>query len=156
EMAIKSIARILPAWENWAKQAREMFKDSSYPLPQKTPKFLGYTVNDYSIRNGQPSQAFRNIIDMIDSTVRDELIPNFEKADLLLPRKTYSDRYCLAEISNFQTLQPKFQESGLPVFELTDKILASSGIVLEGQKEKIKFFKTIFENFARRVIEMTK
>ena len=40
-MAIKSLSNILPAWEKWAKKARELFKDAEYPLPNNTPKFLG-------------------------------------------------------------------------------------------------------------------
>jgi cellulose biosynthesis protein BcsQ len=155
EMAIRSIGRIVPTWETWAKQARGMFKDSSYPLPDVIPKFLGYTVNDYSIRNGKPAKAFKSIIDDIDETVRKSLIPSLEKVGLLLPRQKYNDQFCLAKISNFQTLQPKFQESGLPVYKLTEKIMGSTGVVWDGQKKKISFFKDTYEEFAAKVIELT-
>lgn len=46
-MAVKSLARILPSWEKWAKSARPLFEDAEYPLPHNTPKFLGYTINDF-------------------------------------------------------------------------------------------------------------
>lgn len=57
EMAIRSIARVLPNWERWAKQARALFEDVTYPLPMNTPKFLGYTVNDFTNHKGKPANA---------------------------------------------------------------------------------------------------
>ncbi|MEY4927385.1 MAG: hypothetical protein RI894_1821, partial [Bacteroidota bacterium] len=38
--AIKSLAEVLPKWENWGKKARHIFEESAYPLPLNTPKFL--------------------------------------------------------------------------------------------------------------------
>lgn len=95
QMAIKSIARILPSWEKWAEQARKLFKDSTYPLPFTKPRFLGYTVNDYTIRNGEPAKAFQEIITKIDDTVKNELVPSLLKVDLILPNNKNSDNYCL-------------------------------------------------------------
>jgi len=153
EMAIKSIARILPSWEHWAMQARELFKEATYPLPMVTPKFLGYTVNNFTIRNQKPAKAFQEVITNIDSTVERVLIPSLDKANMLLPEAAYSN-YCLAEISNFQTLQPFYQQYSTPVFELTDQMLGSSGIVLENQKDKVKKFATIFSEFSTEVLRL--
>lgn len=154
-MAIKSIARILPSWEKWAEQARLLFKNSTYPLPFRKPLFLGYTVNDYTIRNGEPAKAFQEIIDKIDSTVKEELVPSLSKVDLVLPDQKYSGNYCLSKISNFQTLQAKYQKYGVPVFALSDEQLESTGTVLDGQKERRNNFKGIFSDFADKVLKMT-
>ena len=155
QMAIKSIARILPNWEKWAKQARDLFKDSTYPLPNHTPKFLGYTINDYTIRNGEPTQAFQEIIDKINLTIVNELVPSLQKENMLLPIEQYNNNYCLVKISNFQTLQAKYQKYGVPVFALSDDQLEYSGNVLDQQKEKRKNFDDMFSNFADKVLTMT-
>lgn len=155
EMAIKSIARVIPIWENWAKQARQVFKDSTYPLPLTSPKFLGYTINDYTIRSGEPAQAFQEVIDKIDNTVKNILVPALTHAGLMLPAEKYNNDYCLSKISNFQTLQPKYQKFGVPVFALTDTMLESTGVVLEGQQIRRANFHTSFSNFAEKVISMT-
>jgi chromosome partitioning protein len=153
EMAIKSIARILPNWERWAKSARSLFEDATYPLPANTPKFLGYTVNDFTIRNQKPANAFQDVIDKVDMTVRDILIPNLKKVDMLLPDGAYKN-YRLAEISNFQTLQAHYQSNGVPVFELTDEMLDSSGAVLEGKRSRKDTFGEKFSSFATEVLRL--
>ena len=142
-MAINSIARILPQWEHWAKQARELFKDATYPLPMTIPKFLGYTVNDYTVHKEKPANTFQRAIDNIDKTVKESLIPSFDKANMLLSNDAYSD-YCLAKISNFHTLQTRYQEYGVPVFELTDSMIGSSDKTLSNQKDNKEKFHKLF------------
>lgn len=153
EMAIRSIARVLPNWEKWAKNARDLFQDATYPLPMNTPKFLGYTVNDFTIRNQKPANAFQDVIDKIDATVRDVLIPNLAKVNMLLPDDAYSN-YRLAEIPNFQTLQAHFQANGVPVFELTDTMLGLSGGALRDQKGRGEKFGTKYSDFSMEVLRL--
>jgi len=155
QMAIKSIARILPNWEKWAKQARIYFKDSTYPLPESTPKFLGYTINDFNIRNGAPTTAFQGIIDRIDLTITNELIPSLKTENMLLADEKYNDNYCLAKISTFNTLQAKYQTYGVPVFALSDEQLEYTGNVLKQQQEQRDNFDTIFSDFADIILTMT-
>jgi cellulose biosynthesis protein BcsQ len=153
EMAIRSIARILPNWEKWAKTARGLFEDATYPLPTNTPKFLGYTVNDFTIKNQNPARAFQNVINKIDTTVRDILIPNLEKVDMLFPRSIYKN-YRLAEIPNFQTLQTYYQSNGVPVFELTDSMMAATGAVSSDQRERKNNFGAKFSEFSDEVLRL--
>lgn len=156
QMAIKSMARILPQWENWAEEARKMFSLSIYPLPNLKPKFLGYTINDFTIRNKQPAAAFGEIIAKIDKTVSETLYPALSNVNMTLDMKEYQDHsLCLAKISNFQTLQAKYQEYGVPVFALSDEQIGSSGIVLEGQQSKRDEFNNTFSEFADKIIELT-
>jgi cellulose biosynthesis protein BcsQ len=158
-MAIKSIARILPNWEKWAKQARNIFNDSTYPLPNHTPQFLGYTINDYTIRKGKPAEAFKNIIDKINSIIIDELVPNLKNVGMLLSEDKYKSNdignYLLASISNFQTLQAQYQKYGVPVFALSDAQIGTTGDVLANQKKKITDFDREFSSFADKVLKMT-
>lgn len=152
EMAIKSIARILPNWEKWAKNARELFQDATYPLPMNTPKFLGYTVNDFTIYDQEPTKAFQEIIEKIDQTVKKILIPSLDKSGMLLNAESYNNNYCLAEVSNFHSLQAHYQKQGLPVFELTGQMLGLKGAALTSQQERQNNFETIFSKFSDQVI----
>lgn len=154
QMAIQSLSRVIPTWERWAEQARELFQDSTYPLPLIKPKFLGFTINDYSIRNKKPAQAFKEIMDKIKLTVQNDLVPRFEKAGLLMERDKYEDNFCLAEISNFQSLQARYQKYGIPVFALSDEQLEAGGVVFDSQAEKRKYFNKIYSDCAKKILRM--
>jgi cellulose biosynthesis protein BcsQ len=153
-MALKSLTRILPNWERWAKDARILFEDATYPLPQKSPKFIGYTVNDFSIRHNEPAKAFKNIIENIKETVDQLLIPGLRRAGLLLSEDIYED-YCITKIPNFATLQAKSQKYGVPVFALTDEQLETVGDVLSNQKEMRERFNVLYTDFANKIIKLT-
>ena len=152
-MAIKSLARILPNWERWAIKARELFEDATYPLPNTTPKFLGYTINNFSIRHNEPTRAFQDIINKIKDTVENKLIPSFRNEGLLLNEDLYDD-YCIAKIANFATLEAKSQKYGVPVFALTDEQLETSGTVLEKQIQMRDKFNETYTEFANKILKI--
>lgn len=155
-MAIKSMARILPTWENWAVQARIAFADSTYPMPIVKPKFLGYTVNDYNIRNGLPTSAFSNIIAKTNEIIETTLYPALSAVGMTIDKGNYKDgSLCLASLSNFQHLMPKYQQYGLPVFVLTPEQIGTVGAALDVHLEKQANFNQIYEDFADNVIRLT-
>lgn len=157
KMALESLSRILPQWERWAKSSRETFIDSSYPLALNTPKFLGYTVNNYTLRKGEPAKAFDNIISEIDQVVVNKFIPQLKRSNMLLDDDIYADNtYKRIQISNFQTLGARYQAEGIPVFQLSDKQLKSTGPILENQQNQRDAFKKSYEKFAEDVILMIK
>lgn len=163
-MAIKSLARIIPAWEKWAKNARTLFSDATYPLPFSTPKFLGYTINDFNLSRGETQQSFRTIMDKISLEIDNTLIPSLEKEGMLLSKDKYESAYkimsmktkninyksfyCLAEISNFNKLIALSNQKAVPIFEL---YLENPH---EGQLRTIKWFKFLFKRLAERVINL--
>jgi chromosome partitioning protein len=156
KMALKSIARILPQWEKWAKSARQLFADATYTLPNNTPKFLGYTVNDYTLKSGEPSKAFQIVIDDLNQVINRDVVPNLEKVGMTIEKVLYKGNdYCLAKIPNFHSLQPRFQQYGVPIYELTDAQIGSTGPVLEQQSANRKKFKTIYSDFADKIIMLT-
>lgn len=155
-MAIRSMARILPIWENWAIQARTAFADSTYPMPVVKPKFLGYTVNDYNIRNGLPTAAFSSIISRTNEIIETTLYPALSAVGMTIDKNNYPDgNLCLASLSNFQHLMPKYQQYGLPVFALTPEQIGTKGAVLEGHLQKQADFNQVYEIFANNVIRLT-
>lgn len=162
-MAVKSLARILPSWEAWAKKARPIYADATYPLPTNTPKFLGYTINDFNLSNGQIQSGFKSLIKNIGNTITNDLVPALEKEGMLLDSKKYEDvyngvvkqthqgnfvyenKYCLAEISNFNKLIALSNKRSIPIFELQpDHYLGT-------QIKTLSWFKFLYKVFAWKI-----
>lgn len=154
QMAIKSMARILPQWEDWAIQARNVYKNSTYPLPMIKPKFLGYSVNDFNIRNARPTAAFAAIIDQLEDVITNLLYPSLYAKGMTLMTDGLR-KLCIAKVSNFQHLQAKYQEYGVPVYALTEAQIGTMGNVLAEHKRKQDFFREIYESFASQIINLT-
>ncbi|MFN0048026.1 MAG: ParA family protein [Cytophagales bacterium] len=153
-MAIKSLSNVLPQWETWAINARKTFSDAVYPFPQNKPKFLGYTVNNYNIRNGEPANAPQSVMTEIDATINTSLIPQLKKADLLLDLENYGDTFCLGQISNFNSLMQKSQKAGVPVFNLSAEDLGTGGSVLEVEQKSVANFNNTFFGMAKKINTM--
>jgi cellulose biosynthesis protein BcsQ len=165
-MAIKSLSRILPQWEKWAKTARSVFADAEYPLPSNTPKFIGYTINDFNLSSGQPTGSFVKIMNKISSCITNELVPSLGQEGMLLDKSKYAkasdlnstlrsqreiDRYCLGEISNFNKLIALSNKFAIPIYEIDSK-RANLG---EGQTKTLNWFKILFETIANKLIILT-
>lgn len=147
--AIKSLSEILPKWENWAKKARNTFSESAYPLPLNTPKFLGYLVSQFNIRDGKPVSKFTDIIDRIQITVKEKLLPGLAEVGMCEKNENYN--YNIGLIPNFNTLSPLSQKNNVPVFVLTDEQIGSKGTVLENQRAKILEFNSNFEQIVKTI-----
>lgn len=154
-MAIRSLAQVLPMWEKWAVRARNVFSGAFYPLPQETPRFLGTIIQGFNIRKGKPTQANREMINQLCNTVRDTLIGALREPGMLLPDNLYEENYCLAQISDFQSLNAAYQSSSVPVFALTNEELRYGGTVLDQYKATRKRFKDDYSKFADLIIRMT-
>ncbi len=155
-MAIKSLSRILPKWEQWAIRARKAFADANYPLPNVKPKFLGTIVQGYNIRKGKPTKANQEVIKGLNETVRTIFVDSMDKEGMLLAKNKYSSaEYCLANIPDFHSLNAVYQTNGVPVFALSDKQMGKVGNVLRKYKEMRKSFYKIFSDFADSIIRMT-
>ncbi len=164
-MAIKSLSKIIPTWEKWAKNARNLFADATYPLPMNIPKFLGFTINDFTLSGGDAQYSFRKIMNRISDEIDTTLIPALGNEDMLLGAQKYTDaydfmtrnttnlnyksKYCLAEISNFNKLIALSNQKSVPIFEL------HLNSPRPGQLKTIKWFKFLFKKMAERIIFLT-
>jgi chromosome partitioning protein len=156
-LAIRSLSKVLPKWEKWGVGARELFADASYPLPRSTPKFLGTVIQRFNIRKGKPTQASQEVINDLCEVVKGTFAPAIEDAGMMLAQDRYeTDDFCLARISDFETLNPAYQSFGIPVFALSDEQLRFRGVVLRQYQEMRARFHDLFSDFADRVIRMTK
>lgn len=166
-MAIRSLARVLPSWERWAREARTAFSGASYKLPLNTPKFLGYTVNDFNLSNGAPQRSFKAFIGRISNEVTETLIPALGNSGMLLTNEKYEKAYnnmaqkfkndnvkyedvhCLAQISNFNKLIAISNEQSIPVFDI--KLNQAT----KGQRKTLNWFKMLYQSMAERIVELT-
>lgn len=161
-MAIDSLARVLPRWDAWAKQAAAMpvLRDAAYPFPKPNMKVLGTIVQKYRPRTGQPAASFQRWIDEINNVVKVGLVPALTKSGLLLPESTYAaagvstDDLCLAQIPEFNSLIAKSQDTLTPVFALTEEQLSASGSVLANWVKSRDSFDQQFEDLTDRIMSL--
>lgn len=159
QMALITLSTILPKWKLWSLRAKDYFKNSVYPFPDKNPKLLGIVMQNYSIRNGKPASAFQQKIDKVLSTVCEVLVPVLSTHDLVMNAKVIENKnFCLTYIPNFQSLVARMQEEAAPstpVYAIDTKYLGV-GTVLGNYIAKQRELYEIFEEFAKLVMELTK
>lgn len=166
-MAIRSLSRILPAWERWAKEGRKAFASAEYKLSAITPKFLGYTVNDFNLSHGRAQCSFQTFIDRISLEITNTLVPELKKSNMLLSKEKYTEAYnemrlkfknnnvdykniyCLAQISNFNKLIAMSYEQAIPIFDI---VLNQA---TEGQRRTLNWFTLLYNTIADRIIQLT-
>lgn len=161
-MAIDSLARILPRWMSWGRNASALdaLADADYPFPEPRLKFLGAVVQRYRLKGGEPTQAFRAYFDELDEAIDTVLTPALEKSGLLFEASAYEaagleGSMRLASISDFNTLIATSQQIRKPVFALTQEDVGRTGVVWDKQSETIESFHAIFETLAERVEALT-
>ena len=168
-MALRSLARILPGWNRWAISASQnpLLSEATYAFPEPTLKFAGTVIQRYRLYRsptpenpyGDPTGPFKQWIDRVINSIQVDLKPALDKAGLLLPAEIYSEaglpNFVLAQIQEFNSLLPKSQEHGIPVFELSAEELGQAGVVLDNSMSRIESLTRIFETFADRLISLT-
>lgn len=148
KQAIKSLSKVLPNWAMWNEKAKSHFKESVYPLPDFKTKFLGYTVNNYNIRSKKPTQRVQSVIDELDIVINGSLVSELKKTGNCID----IEKYRIAEINNFNTLQQVSHETSKPVINLTSIDTNNKGVVAEVVEESIDSFKNKFSEFAEFII----
>ena len=159
-MAIKSLSTILPRWVDWKTQNIYLFQDSAYPLPVGTPKFIGQIPQRFNIRNGKATTPYRIKIQELADVTKANFIPMISKVGMLFDDDCYDkavinrNTYILEEVKDFQGLAPKSLGANVPVFKLTDEQLETVGAVLEGQRNNVKEFYSLYENISKKIISV--
>jgi len=158
-MAVDSLRSILPRWHYWSVQAQKIqsFKDALYPYPNKTPKLLGTIIQNFRLRSGGASSGFKEWIDDINSSVTNELVPVLRDEGMVLADSLYKkakiDRnFCLAQVSDFNSLIARSQKNQVPVFALKASQLASGGFALAKQQDNVAAFEILFSEMADKIL----
>lgn len=152
KLAIKSLKSILPQWEHWARNARTILAESSYPLKLETPKYLGAIIQRFNIRNSHPTQANQEIIEEILAEVSTNFVPSLDAAGMVDHR--FSSDFSI-QIPDFNTLNALYHQYGVPVFEIDATMMQNAGWfgqTLVDNANKQKIFKSEYEKMAQRVI----
>ena len=160
-MAIDSLSKVIPGWCNWSKHAQKnpIFRNATYPFPVATPKFLGSIIQNYRPRDGRPSSGFQQWIDDINKRIVDKLVPVLRAIDMTFPDDKYcsavNSKYCLAMISDFNSLIAVSQKTRTPVFDLTADQIGQTGTVLRNTQESQRRFRALFKHVANQIIALT-
>lgn len=160
-MAIDSLAKVIPGWRRWSKQAQKhpVLRNATYPFPDTTPKFLGSIIQNYRPRDGRPASGFQQWIDAINKKIAGQFVPALRSIDMTFSDDKYRSaglsEYCLAMISDFNSLIAMSQKTRTPVFKLTASQIGQAGIVLQATQESQSKFRKLFEDVAHEIIEMT-
>lgn len=165
-MAIDSLAKVLPKWYAWAKQASSLpvLKAASYPFPDITLRFLGIIVQNFRIIRGNETAALETWMRRIEQDIPKKLIPVLRQNNMMLPDQLYRENgidqsYTLTKIPDFNRLIALSQEHQAPVYALTPEQLRSAkwqGNILEKAQEKEKqLFESTFSDLADKIIGLT-
>lgn len=165
-MALESMAKVLPNWALWAKQAANLpilTDDAVYPFPKTIPKFLGIIIQRYLSYGNEhfekvASKSVQEWIDQVKSVARNKFIPEIAKSELTLSMQTYDkDAYCLAEFGDFRTLAALSQTHQIPIFEISaiDVTNTKKKPPNNTQKELSKKFHKVFSTLADKIIKLT-
>lgn len=158
-MALKTLKTILPKWKKWAIQAREIFSESSYPLPECDMKFIGEVIQRFNLRNHKAAKPYTGKISEIKNYIETEFVAELSKYNMvydiesLIQRKIIKD-HCLGEIPEFGALIQKANEAMLPVFALSKEDMGTVGNVYDSMEEKRKLFDDIYDNIINIVLEL--
>ena len=158
-MALKTLKQTLPKWKKWAIQGREMFKDSSYPLPECEMKFIGEIIQRFNLRNHKAAKPYTGKIDEIKNYIETEFVAELKNNNMVfdiepLIQKGILTDHCLGEIPEFGALIQKANESMLPVFELTKEDMGTVGNVYDSMEEKRKLFDGMYEKIIDVIMEL--
>lgn len=158
-MALNTLQSALPRWTEWKRGALTTFADSAYPMLPGVPKFCGSVIQRFNVRNGRAAKPYRDNIDEIKDKLATGFIDAIALSGMSFTPEQYdprfvADKYCLAEIPDFQGLLPKAYDAGVPVFELTDKEMNERGTVLNGLKENRDKFRDMFVKMGDKIAEL--
>ena len=158
-MALKTLKQTLPKWKKWAIQGRELFSESSYPLPECDMKFIGEIIQRFNLRNHKAAKPYTGKISEIKNYIETEFISELSKHDMVynidgLIRRGILTDHCLGEIPEFGALIQKANEAMVPVYELSKEDMGTVGNVYESMEEKRKLFDDMYEKIINIILEL--
>jgi len=162
-MAIDSLARVLPRWRAWSRQAAtlDVLRNAAYAFPSVETRFLGTVVQNFRPRGGAPATSFQKWIDEMATAVAERLVPALRGADMLLREEQYQAASVsmrslnLVQIPDFNSLIALSQEHQKPVYALTQADTGQSGIVLQATLRNRDQFGALFDELAAKVVTLT-
>lgn len=167
-MALKSLKKMILKWERWAKTARSFTASSAYPIPSNQPKFIGAIIQRFNIRNGAPTAATKTMIASLNKDLY-EFASDLRAYRLLADNNEmdidhFITKYCLAQISDFQSLAPCYHAFGKPIYKLetldlqeysksreTSRGTVIGGTVLKNYEDMIQRFDNEYTDLCNKI-----
>lgn len=159
-LAIESLAKVISGWRNWSKkaQASPVLRNAIYPFPHATPKFLGTLIHDCCQADGRITTDNNEVIDALNASVMNRLVPALRDRDMTLPDEEYRlaglDQYCLAMIPDSDWLIEVSRKRRIPVFNLTVDQTGRTGTTRTTQESQHRFHQ-LFEDAANKIVALT-
>lgn len=169
-MAISSLTEVLPNWHKTYLniKSHSAFNEAKYKLPQTIPKFIGTIQQRYRPRNQGPAKAFQSWIDKINANVSSILVPTLKNYQMIIDEEKfnhihrqekstdlYSEKFNLANISDFNSLIAQSQKYSTPIYNLSDEQIEQAGQVLATMKASRDAFNETFTKIAKTIIDLT-
>ena len=161
---IKTMQQLLPIWCKQQKTLSIITNDMTLPINPDPPKFLGILMGLFNVngKNKKPIQNSQHWMDIIKQTVKNELIPELLKCNMVHSYTT--NDYTLQEIPHFLSLMPIAQRSHSPVYDIPETGYCThneDGDVFEmsksekaRHKERAKYFEKKYSNLANILLNM--
>jgi len=169
--SLKSMGGMLATWNDDFAKFR---KSQKYPLPEKSPKFLGIISQRFSLTTsrmedddsstntdrmakrfrmwlGEIQKESKNLAKTLIAKDRDMSV---SREEFLNAVSDAEEPYNLISISDFRSLAPLSQKYSKPVFALEDRELESSGAVQAVDKKRRADFDELFNKLALRVAKL--
>lgn len=153
-MALKTLKNILPKWKKMATDARQLFDETSYPLPEKDMKFAGDIIQRFSLRKQKASRPFQEKINEIQTYISGEFIQELKNNNMIFESVNSDNTWCLGEVPDFGALIQKANEARVPVFALQETDMNESGVIRDGMCERRDNFNNIFEIIVDKIIKV--
>lgn len=168
-MAIHTLADRVIKWNQWLNGAYGVYKDTQYPLRERSPIFLGSITSRFNKHSSKAAKKFDERIKQIDSTIRDTLYTKLEPVGMAFPMKKYEEAFgmckdmgpgtpssplSLARIPDFQSLAQTSSSNEVPVTALTEDMLREAGLggsSLTAAQKNVSEFTHIFNCIATKV-----
>ncbi|NBB98790.1 MAG: AAA family ATPase [Alphaproteobacteria bacterium] len=166
-MALRSLAKTLPLWAEWSKNAgnNATLRSADYPWSGKPIKFIGSIVQNYRkrLRDGQdrPTRAFEKWFRNLKSVLASDLFSSFSNSNFHMSSAAYSamnsnPKDFMVEVPDFNSLMAISQDLSKPVFSLTRDDINTSGSVANNQIASVTTFDNIYGNAADKIITALK
>ena len=159
--AIDTLAKVMPAWSDWARRARESrrLQYAVYPFPKVSAKFIGALVRDCPPKPGVPVKRFQKWAEDARAKMSDSLFPTLESRGMTLPESRYRqagvDGCILAvipDLGGHAAAPPGLKDlTGDRADERDDQSGADCERI---QKSRAKL-ERVFSDVARKVIDLT-
>ena len=112
-LALESLRRVLPRWREWYQdaQSNESLQKADYPVPQNSPRFLGYVHSD--VRASTELDVEASLIEEIHKEI-EILSRTLDESDMILKEKVNSQQnYLLGSIPEATSLIHLMDTTGL-------------------------------------------